>query len=106
MPVGNEGTLENIRGNCGYAKEAIESDIGQKVQRAIKNANRPSMRRNRTSQFKPVVRRRGVTASEITKKTRASIPVVRGSELERVGADSFSVEIPQQERQRHEAVNE
>src|SRR5713226_4015905 len=35
------------------------------------------MRRKRVSQFNPVVRRKGVTASEISRKTSVRIPVVR-----------------------------
>ena len=54
-PEGNEGALQYIAGNARKLEEAVKPDIRDEMEGSIKNANKPSMRRNLTSQFRPVI---------------------------------------------------
>jgi hypothetical protein len=66
-------------------------DIGKKVQKAVENANSPSIRLNRTAKFQPKSSRSGVMASVISTKRRVQSPVLsvitlRGSAPSELGS--------------------
>ena len=64
------------------------------------------MRREKISQFQPVIFRSGVTSIVSIRKTSASMPVVRMAKFTRVGAELMVHCVPRQQRQRHAAVDE
>src|SRR5258708_34250877 len=102
---GNERTFYDIAGNRRQMKETIKRDVSHQVQKAIEKRKKPD---HAAKLNQPIRAGHGSHRRDSERKREKNERQHTGGashKLERIRAYLFAINVPEQQRQRHQAVD-